>query len=87
MVSVGRVAALGQTITMEMKHDIHKNVILRDIWRDSLTKGHAEVGRKALYSLPSWAPAHLRKATPNQTQLWSRKILTAAILEAVVGRK
>ena len=42
MVSDGRVAALGQTITMEMKHDIHENVILRDIWRDGLTKGHAE---------------------------------------------
>ena len=38
---------LDKTIRMEMKQmseyvDIQKNVILRDIWRDGLTKGRAE---------------------------------------------
>ncbi len=79
--------------------DIQKNVILRDIWRDGLAKGKAEgkaEGAIAILSsqmeekfgpLPSWVAARLRKATPTQTQLWSRKVLTAATLEAVVGRK
>ena len=99
---------LDKTIKMEMKQmseyvDIQKNVILRDIWRDGLTKGRAEgeakgkaEGALAILSsqleekfgpLPSWAAARLRKATPDQTRLWSRKVLTAATLESVVGRR
>ena len=94
---------LDKTIKMEMKQmgeyvDIQKNVILRDIWQDGLTKGLAEgkaEGALAILSgqlevkfgpLPSWAAARLRKATPNQTKLWSRKVLTATTLESVVGR-
>ena len=79
--------------------DIQKNVILRDIWRDGLAKGKAEgkaEGALALLSgqleekfgsLPSWVVTRLRKASEAQTRRWSRKVLTADTLQAVVGRK
>ena len=37
-------------------------------------------------ALPGWAAARLRKASPEQIRRWSRKVLTAATLEAVVGK-
>jgi hypothetical protein len=87
---------LDKTIKMEMKQmgahiDIRKNVILREVWDD----GRA-VGATALLSslleekfgrLPAWASARLRKATPQQTREWGRKVLTAQTLQAVVSRR
>jgi len=37
--------------------------------------------------LPAWASTRLRRATPEQTLRWSRKVLTAASLKEIVGRK
>ena len=87
---------LDKEIKMEMEEmgayiDIQENVILKDIW----DKGKAE-GAMAILSglleekfgpVPDWAVVRLREATEQQTQLWSRKVLTASTLEAVVGRK
>ena len=83
--------------------NIQENVLLRDIWNDGLAKGivkgivkgKAEGARSILSSLleekfgrlPSWATARLRKASPEQIQRWSRKVLTATTLEAVVGKR
>ena len=91
---------MDKEIKMEMKQmgayvDIQKNVILKDIWDDGRAEGKAEAALAILSGqleekfgrLPAWASARLRKARPEQTIRWSRKILTAEKLEDVVSRR
>ena len=91
---------LDKAIRMELKQmsqyvDIQKNVILKEIWADGKAEGKTE-GAIALLTdqlnqrfgpLPAWASARLRKATPAQTQKWSRMVLTASSLEGVLGKR
>ena len=79
--------------------NIQENVLLRDIWKDGLAKGlvkgKAEGAQSILFGLleetfgvlPSWATARLRKASSQQIRRWIRKVLTAATLEVVIGRR
>jgi len=91
---------LDKTIKMEMKQmgayvDIQKNEILREICDDVRAEGKAEGALSVLTyqlemkfgPLPGWATARLRKASPEQTRRWTRKVLTASTLEAVLGRR
>ena len=87
---------LDKTIKMEMKQmgahiDIRKNVILRDVWDDGRAAGASALLSSLLEEkfgrLPAWASARLRKATPQQTREWGRKVLTAQTLQAVVSRR
>ena len=66
-------------------------MILRDVWDDGRAEGAVTPLSSQLEEkfgrLPAWVSARLRKATPQQTREWSRKVLTAQTLEAVVSRR
>ena len=87
---------LDKAVKMELKQmsqyvDIQKNVILKEIWADGKAEGAIALLTDQLNQrfgpLPAWASARLRKATPAQTQKWSRMVLTAATLEGVLGKR
>lgn len=87
---------LDKTIRMEMKQmsqyvDIQKNVILKDIWDEGKAEGAitllTDLLNQRFGPLPAWASARLRKATPAQTQKWSRMVLSASTLEGVLEKR
>ena len=83
-------------VQLEMKHmsviiDIRKNPVLMQWSRELLAEGKAAVLREQMETkfgpLPKWAIDRLAHATPAQLGRWTKRILTAASLEAVLGRR
>jgi hypothetical protein len=87
---------LDKAIRMEMKKmgeyvDIQKNAILKDIWDEVRAEGATSILSAQLKEkfgpLPAWASTRLRKASPQQILAWSRLVLSATMLQEVVGRR
>ncbi len=92
--------SVSEQLTMELKNmgislAIEKNVFIRDAWESGFTKGEAQAMRKLLRGqletkfgpLPKWSLVRLQKATTDEAQLWSKKVLTARTLEGVIGKQ
>jgi predicted transposase YdaD len=84
---------------MGISVDIDQNVFLKDI-RDSakavgMAEGRVEgmvaIVREQMETrfgpLPKWARERLAKASPAQAERWAKKVLTAATVEGVLGKR
>ena len=79
--------------------DIRKNPLLmrwsRELFEEGKAEGAAEGRAEVLHQLleakfgplPKWAAQRLKGANTSQLERWTGKILTAASLEAVLGRR
>ena len=83
--------------------DVTKNSVLmrwrREAIAEGVAEGKAEGKAEGMASviheqletkfgpLPKWVEDRLRKASTSQLERWAKKILTAASLEGVLGRR
>ena len=87
-------------VELELKHmsviiDIRKNPVLRRWQREAFEEGKAEGKAELLHEqleikfgpVPKRAAQRLSSASSAQIERWTKKILTADALEAVLGRK
>jgi hypothetical protein len=73
--------------TMSVTTDITKNEFVQDVVRDSLANMLRGLLTTKFGSLPKWADERLDRATSAQVERWSKKLLTSATVEGVLGKK
>lgn len=78
--------------------DIEDNVILKDIYETGFEKGRERgleqgmvkilrrLAEERFGPLPEWASARIQGASPIEIEQWASKVISAATLEAALGR-
>ena len=67
--------------------DFLKHEFIQDVIRDDRAKMIRVLLETKFGKLPKWVDERLEAATSVQIERWSKKILTAETLQAVLGKK